>query len=155
MDMDGVPTGVDLSIIRNMLFMAELPLVEARPISLDVVSSPAADILVGRTCHVSVEVRNAGGGNGNHTSGIGVIFEPTGGNGSATFLGGDGAQPWTGNRYDLSGPIAQNGRASIVLRIDSAGTVVLQARIPQDGDPGGFGRTCPEIISPAATIHGQ
>ena len=155
MDMDNIPSGVDLSIIRNMLLIASLPLVESRPTALDLYQAPGSSVLVGRTCHLTVEVRNTGGSAGNHTSGIGVIFEKVSGAGTATFLGGDGAQSSTNKRYDLSGPIASSGRANIVLRIDSAGTIVIQARIPQDGDPGGKGRTTNEVTSSSATFRGK
>ena len=69
--------------------------------------------------------------------------------------GGDGSGGGGSSRYDISGPITPGGLSRIVLRLDSAGTLTLRARIPSCGAPG-IGRSCNEIIlSPAAVIKAR
>jgi hypothetical protein len=117
-------------------------------------------VAVGLTCHITVGVKNESTNPSyTHTPGLGVVFEivAASSTGTATLLGGEGrgAGAPTGTRYDISGPIGQNSPSRIVLRIDSAGTITLRARIPACGAPG-VGRSSPEIIlDPAAVIHAE
>jgi len=142
LDGDGIAGPGDLSLMESMVM--GLPVLEilSRPTSLEVVESPGASVDVGATTHVTVSVMN--GGDIQYSPGHGVIFEllPAS-TGAAILFGGEGSDS-PGNRYDLSGPIEDQGRTHIVLRIVSAGTLYLNARIPECGMESS-GRYCPEL----------
>ena len=85
-----------------------------------------------------------------YTSGFGVIFK-VGPPGAATILGGEGDAA-TG-RYDVS---SENGYSRVVLRIESAGAIEVNASIPQCGVLPYSGRYSPALpLDPAVTIMGE
>jgi hypothetical protein len=155
LDMDGTISPSDVAIMQKMIVGDAITILGSRPASLEILESPPPTVAVGNTCHLAVGVKNESTNQThNYTPGIGVIFEIVSGPGTATILGGEGtATPNT--RYDISGPIASSGRSRVVLRIDSAGTITLRARVPACGMPG-VGRSSPEIIlDPAAVVKGE
>ena len=84
--------------------------------------------------------------------GFAVVFEVVSGN--ATLMGGDGATSLAapGNRYDFSGAA---GSASIVVRPNASGAIVIDAFSPACGTLG-VGRSCAEIgLATPVSITGQ
>ena len=155
LDNDGPISSGDLGILKLMLsnsFITDLGM-PTRPNDIILIDSPSGSVLVGNTCSITVAVQNTGG---TRTSGIGVIFEiDPSSTGSATILGGEGEVTAT-TRYDISGQTsgATGGEASIILRVDSPGDIIINARMPQCGT--GPGRYAPEIISDGiVTVVGE
>jgi hypothetical protein len=133
LDSDEAISAADLGIMLQILSnttMTDLAL-PTRPSAITLIDSPSGNISVGDTCHITVAVDNVGSA---RTSGIGVIFEidPTS-TGSATILGGEGNDGVS--RYDISGEAvgATGGEATVVLRIDTPGDIIINAKIPQCG----------------------
>ena len=145
LDNDGPISSGDLGILKLMLsntVITDLGM-PTRPNNIILIDSPSGAISTGDTCSITVAVQNTGG---TRTSGIGVIFEiAPSSTGSATILGGEGKVTAT-TRYDISGQTSgsSGGEASVVLRIDSPGGIIINARIPECGT--GPGRYAPEII---------
>jgi hypothetical protein len=147
---NGDSDATDINLLKNMLLDGDPGDIGSRPIQLDVVEAPLAGstVEVGSTCHVTVQVLNFAG---NHTSGLAVKFviDPSS-TAEATVLGGDGEN--AGERYDFTaeGPEAH---ATMVLRLDKAGTINLTPFIPPCGVVG-LGRylAADVVVNPAGPI---
>jgi len=149
---NSVPDSGDLSILKNMVMMQDTSSAGSFPTSLTVLHEPGSTVSVGSTCSVSVGVVNA---NSSYTPGMAVVFQVGDSTtGSAELLGGDGNDT-SSDRYDFSDIPAQSGRARIYLRIESAGTIEIEAKIPSCGTVN-EGRYCPEIeLTPSIKITAQ
>jgi len=138
-------------ILKNEVIGSELG---SRPVGISAVDVPPGPVSEGSTCHVSVVVDNE---YGSVSSGFGVVFEiDPSSTGEATLLGGDGDSV-SGGRYDVSCELSLGATSTIVIRVDVAGTIVINAGLPQcGGGAGGPGRShAPVSLSPAATIIGE
>jgi hypothetical protein len=150
LDMDGIRGPGDLSILRgfmkNQVF--EAGDLGSRPDALERVYPPTGQTLnvdAGDTTHVTVAVHNESTNpSWTYSPGIPVVFSIAPSSyGAATILGGEGEET-PGTRYDLSSAMATNGQATVVIRVDGPGNIVINARILQCGS-GGTGRYCGEI----------
>jgi len=138
-------------ILKNEIIGSELG---SRPTGITAVDVPSGPVAEGSTCHVSVVVDNE---YGNVSPGFGVVFEiDPSSTGVATLLGGDGDSV-SGGRYDVSSDRLSGATSTIVIRIDLAGTIVVNASLPKCGaGDGGPGRSCaPVTLYPAAIIIGE
>jgi len=151
MDMDLYRGPADLSILNSITKNTTIVTLGSRPTGLEVVyPSAPVSVAVGETTRVTVSLRNT---NGFTTPGFGIVFEiDTASTGAATLLGGDGAKD--GWRYDITGPIAPGSPATIYLRIDAPGTIIIRAWTPQCG-VGGVGRYCVAQAADPVTITGN
>ncbi len=141
MDMDQLISPLDLGIMKGMAALSNTSGNPAIPTDLVVSGSTTLSVEVGYTCHVTVGVAN---NYPNYTPSIGVIFSiDSGSTGTATLLGGEGVSG--SGRYDVSGAIASGGQSTVVMRVDSAGTIYLNAEAPACS-AGGIGRYCPGVI---------
>ena len=159
LDKDGGPGPGDKALLDAMLVGTErLTGYPSSPTSLTLADSPFTTVSVGETTHITVGVDNASSGVIN-SGGFAVVFAVDGDSstGAATLLGGEGTDlaGAGGNRYDMSGASASGGLANIVVRVESAGTIVIRVAIPGCGTyPNG--RWCDYIeLIPAITITGQ
>jgi len=141
---NGVFDSGDLSYLKGFLILSLNTNVPSRADELVVLSQPSGPVQVGDTCHVTLGVLSGDTSDSQYTAGFAVVFE-TSGNGSATVWGGDGED--SANRYDYSGAVSENAPARVTLKIESAGTVYVDAYIPQcQGGPGPYeGRYSPRI----------
>ena len=141
LDVDGFITPSDYIILQKMILGAAIgpPGLVGRT-RWSPWSRRGATVAVGFTTHVTVGVRNEAA---KGTPGFGVVFEIVSGpeHRHRDFTWRRGRRRPRRSRYDVSGPIAPGGLSRIVLRIDSAGTLTLRARIPACGTPG-LGRSC-------------
>jgi hypothetical protein len=142
LDGDGIVGPGDLSLMESLVMGLQVVEILSRPTSLEVLESPGASVEVGMTAHVTVSVMNWG--DIQYSPGFGVIFELLPASiGAATLFGGEGSDA-PGARYDMSGAVEDQARTHIVIRIDSAGTIYLNARLPECGMESS-GRYCPEL----------
>ena len=155
LDSDGSISSGDLAILTLILSDTELSDLgmPTRPNNIVLINSPSGSISVGDTCQITVAIGNVGG---TRTPGIGVVFEidPLS-TGTATILGGEG-EDTAASRYDISGEVvgATGGEASVVLRIDSPGDIIINTRIPECGT--GPGRYAPEVVADGiVTVVGE
>lgn len=152
---EGIMGPGDLTLLEQILKGKDVlgPELGSRPNGITAVDWSAAPVEEGDTAFVTVEVNNTYGG---MSPSFGVVFsiDPSS-TGQATMLGGDGDSV-SGERYDVSGLRALGAQSRIVLRIDQAGSIVINAGLPQcGGGAGGAGRSCASIsLAPAATITG-
>jgi hypothetical protein len=144
LDMDGLRGPGDLSALVSFMKGQVLGYLGSRPDVLERVYPPPGqtlDVNAGDTTHVTVAVHNQ---NVKFTPGIPVVFSiAPSSTGTATILGGEG-QDTAGTRYDLSTTIATGGRATVTIRVDSPGNIIVNARILQCGS-GGAGHYYGEI----------
>ncbi len=152
----GNPAGVsplDLNLIKAMAGGNETYTTPTIPTDLIVDGSTLRSVADGSTTRVTVSVVNSSAIG--YSSSFGVVFEiDPASTGSATLLGGEG--PSGTGRYDVSGAMDSGGLSSIVVRVDSPGTIYINATVPPCGDQSGKGRYCPEVArTPAVTIVGQ
>jgi hypothetical protein len=158
LDLDGIISANDYTTLLQMIGGLAIPFVESRPASLELID-PAGGVTTidaGDTLRVTIGVLSSYTPPPRYSAGFGVIFEidPVLSTATAEVLGGDGGDTGANpaSRYDTSGPIASGGRSSVVIRVKTAGTVYLNARLPECGS-GGNGRYCAEILlTPAAII---
>jgi hypothetical protein len=148
MDMDLVPGPGDLSILVQMMKDEDMPFLASRPSALERVepaTGATVELMAGETSHVTVAVRNDAG---LYSPGFGVVFaiDAVNSTGSGELLGGDGAA--AGGRYDVSGPIGDGGRATIFVRADTPGIIVVTASLPGCGTVPNRGRSCASIAGP-------
>ncbi|MFO8056709.1 MAG: carboxypeptidase regulatory-like domain-containing protein [bacterium] len=157
LDRDGVLASGDLTILKSMVSEIELNNINSRAKELVVLSQPSGPVQVGDTCHVTLGVLSEYPDSDKYTAGFAVVFlVGSSSTGTATLWGGDGE--YSGERYDFSGPVAENAPARITLRIDSAGTIYMESFIPecQSGTTAYEGRYCPEIVlSPSVEITAE
>ncbi len=141
LDMDEIISPLDLSVLKQMVALQTTAGNPSIPVEIELVGSSTISAQVGFTCRITVGVLNA---SSNYTAAMGVIFELDGDSstGDAVILGGEGGAGE--GRYDVSGAIASGGRSSVVLRIESAGTIFVDARLPGCGS-GGKGRYSPGV----------
>ncbi len=133
MDMDGAVSPLDISLLKQMVSMQTVSSVPARPVDLVVIGQDSVTAAVGSTAGLTVAVLNE---DSTFSAGFGVVFEIDGdsSSGSATILGGEGQSG--GGRYDVSWTMASGGRSSVVLRVDSPGTILIDVSLPQCGNDG-------------------
>ena len=83
---------------------------------------------------------------GKYTAGVGVVFEIDTGSsaGTATLLGGEGTGGGA-TRYDTMSSIT-GGQARVVIRVDTAGMIVVNAQVPGCGAEVNVGRYCATIL---------
>ena len=146
---DETPAPTDLNLLQSMILEIPLASIDSRAGGLEVLSPLSVPLLVadGLTCHVTVGVlaENPVVPGQDYTTGFAVVFRiGAGSTGSATLLGGDGGYAG-GGRYKFSGAFDQSSPANIVVRIDSPGTIYVDAFIPACGLPD-IGRSCPEVL---------
>ena len=132
LDRDGFPGPGDLSILQSMILESSLPSIDSRAAELVLFDSPSSPVADGFTCHVTIGVLGEHVAGDRYVSGFGVVFTVS--SGSATLLGGDGSD--SGGRYDYSGPFDPFTPARIVIRIDSPGTIEIDAQVPACGTLG-------------------
>ena len=149
LDMDGIIGPGDVSLITSFMKATNTPVLGSRPNSLVAVPSATTcespSLLVGYTCHVTVAVHNESTNpSWTYTAGIPVIFsvDPPG---AATIFGGEGMDG-SGHRYDTTGIMsgAPGGRATVVIRPDTTGTIYINANILACGTMS-IGRSCPAL----------
>ena len=150
LDSDDVISSGDIGIMMIMLSnqtISDLGM-PSRPSGFTLVDAPSGTVKVGDTCRVKVAVDNIKGW---RTGGIGIVFsiDPSS-TGTATILGGEG-EDLSGNRYDVSSAfnVGVGGISSIALKIESAGTIIINANTPQCGT--GPGRYADAISVPGIT----
>ena len=148
---DGIPDPTDLSIIQNMILGESIASLGSRPQTMVTLDYPGSTVAVGSTCHVEVGLQNE---ESNYTSGFGILFEiDSESTGSARIFGGDGSSG--SGRYDFTMYAADDAPARVVLIIDSAGTIYVNASVPQCGT-GTLGKSAPSLsLTPAATITAE
>jgi hypothetical protein len=145
LDMDLIPGPGDLSLLTQFMKGSAIVDLGSRPVSLSRVDpvGGTVSVAVGSTTHLTVTVNNS---SGRHTAGVGVVFELDTGSsgGTATLLGGEGTGGGA-TRYDTTGSIA-GGQARVVIRVDTAGTIIINARVPGCGAEVNVGRYCGTIL---------
>jgi hypothetical protein len=155
LDRDGNVAPSDLTAMKLMVALADRPGgYDSTPTSLEIESTPGSGIKVGDTTHITLSVHN-GYGLIPYSSGIGVVYWVQ--SGSATLMGGEGTLDGgpAGNRYDFSMDSAGHAQSTIVVRVDAAGPIQINARIPVCGVPTA-GRWADEVLLAAPiTITGQ
>jgi hypothetical protein len=139
LDANGFVNPVDLNILRNLISGAVIFSLDSSPVGLAVDAAPAT-VAVGDTAHITISVHNV---IGSQTPGFAIEFWVDGSStASAAIFGGDGEQ--SGLRYDYSGPNLTTSASTIILRPNTPGSLIIQARIPSCGAPG-LGRNAPTI----------
>ena len=155
---DGVYAAPDYSAIFEMV-SGRAANVGGIPGQLDLTYAPAVGIQEGMTTHLSVKVRARRADLGiKYMTGAAVVFtvDTASSSGTATLFGGDG--PPMGHvdygdyRWDQTGQLGFQADdvdpAKVMIRIDTAGTIVIKVHTPQIGTSGD-GRYMPYLeISP-------
>ncbi len=142
LDMDEITSPLDLNILVAMATLSSTSGNPSIPVDLEVVGDATVTVETGMTTRITVGVLN---NKPNYTAAMDVVFEINGDSstGTATVFGGEGADQ-TG-RYDVSGPIASGGRSTVVIRVDTPGTIYVRGRIVGCGT-GGKGRFANPIV---------
>jgi len=145
LDMDLIAGPGDISLLTQFMKGSSIVTLNSRPVSLSRVDpvGGTVSVAVGSTTHLTVTVNNA---SGRHTAGVGVVFEIDTGSsaGTATLLGGEGTGGGA-TRYDTTGSIA-SGQSRVVILKKTAGTIIINARVPGCGTEVNIGRYCATIL---------
>jgi hypothetical protein len=145
LDMDLIAGPGDISLLTQFMKGSPIETLGSRPVSLSRVDpvGGTVSVAVGSTTHLTVTVNNA---SGKHTAGVGVVFELDTGSsaGTATLLGGEGTGGGA-TRYDTTGSIA-GGQSRVVILKKTAGTIIINARVPGCGAEVNIGRYCGTIL---------
>lgn len=140
-DLDGTGSVdlVDVNIVRAWsLLKTHTSAADGTPAFVNLITGTPITIPVGTTATITVEVRSDATNN-QPRAGVGVVFQLQ--SGSATLFGGEGdasAIPDpdnggnypAGSRWATTNDAASGGQASIKVRADASGTIVIRARVP-------------------------
>jgi hypothetical protein len=157
LDRDNYPGAADKTLLDAMIAGVDRPAgFPSSPNHFQIEYAPGSTIKVGDTTHVTISIHNNEIPSVPYCSGFGVVYWVQ--SGAATLLGGEGTadgQP-AGNRYDFSMKSSEHALSTMVIRVDGAGPILINAKMPACGTTPPKGRWTDEIdLASPITITGQ